>query len=203
MLIKDNSKDWMMVHSGRHVFPFEVNPDDIDIDDICHHLGNLCRYNGAPDEFYSVAEHSRHIFDALRRDGYPLETQLAGLLHDAPEYVLGDMIRPMKNSLGHYFPEARKFLKENEEHLGKLVAEKFGFPWPLPAAVEEYDARIINDEKAFIFGPGKPWNHGGEPLNVEIRCWNPAEARRQMKFAFYRVWKDLGRMDDSDAPIGA
>lgn len=190
---KDYRKSWGMVHSGRHVFPFDVTLDDIQIDDICHHLGNICRYNGAPDEFYSVAEHSKHIADALRRDGYSPLIQLQGLLHDGPEFITQDMTRPRKNALRDLFPEAAAFLQANEEEIGRLVALKFDLPWPYDPIVDEYDGRIINDEKAFIFGTGKPWSHGGLPLNVDIQCWEPAVARRQMKFTFYKLWRELGR----------
>jgi len=190
---KDTSKEWGMVHSGRRVFPFDVTVEDINIDDICHHLGNICRYNGAPDDFYSVAEHSSHIFDALRRDGFAPEVQLEGLLHDAPEYITQDMTRPRKNALKSRFPEAYEFLKQNEEDIGKLVAQKFGLPWPYHPKVDEYDGRIVNDEKSFIFGPGKPWTHGGQPLGVDIHCWEPSVARRQMRFRFYKIMRELGR----------
>ncbi len=143
-----------------------------------------------------------NIADALRRDGYPVIVQLEGLLHDGGEFIDQDMTRPRKNALRARFPEAAAFLQANEERNARLIAEKFDLPWPFDPVVDEYDGRIVNDEKAFIFGPGKPWSHGGEPLNVDIQCWEPAVARRQMKLTFYKLWRELGRLVD-EGDVGA
>lgn len=187
-----NDKDWMMMPSGRHVFPLHVKLEDIDIDDMSHNLGQICRYNGSVDDFYSVAEHSFNISNALRRDGAPPLVQLQGLLHDAPEYITGDMIRPLKNALALEVPAAAAFLKQVDRRIADLIAEKYQLGTFDPR-VHEYDDRIINDEKSFLFGTGKPWDHGGKPLDIDLACWGPVEARRRFRHRFYRLWSELGR----------
>jgi hypothetical protein len=188
----DTSKDWMMMHSGRHVFPLALTEDDINIEDMAHNLGQICRYNGSVDDFYSVAEHSVGISRALRRDGAPAIVQLQGLLHDGPEYIFGDMIRPMKNALAAACPDAMAFLKKHERRCEELIARKFALGVFDPR-VKEYDDRIVNDEKAHLFGATKPWDHGGLPLGVDIQCWEPRAAARQFRHDFYKLHLEMGR----------
>lgn len=166
------SKDWMMTFTGRHVFPLDVKQEDIDLKDIAHSLSMQCRYNGHTANFYSVAEHAYLISRALERDGHDRITCLTGLLHDASETYVGDIIRPLKNSL-------KNSTKEAELKIEQAVSERFGLPWPWHDAVDEYDKRIIVDEKdsPLLFGPHKPWNWEMEALSVTINCWAPHVAR--------------------------
>lgn len=178
--------------SGKHVYPLHVTLDDINIDDMAHNLGQICRYNGSVDEFYSVAEHSFNISDALRRDGALPLVQLQGLLHDGPEYITGDMIRPLKNALRNEVPAAAALLKRVDDDIADLIAAKY-ILGPFDPRVHEYDDRIVNDEKAFLFGTSKPWDHGGKPLDIDIFCWQAPEARRRFRHRFYKLWRELGR----------
>lgn len=166
------SKDWMMTYTGRHVFPLNVKPGDIDVKDIAHSLSMQCRYNGHTANFYSVAEHAYLISRALERDGHDRITCLTGLLHDASETYVGDIIRPLKNSLNNA-------TKPAELKIEAAVSEHFGLPWPWPDVVDQYDKRIIVDEKdsALLFGPHKPWNWDMQALRVTIYCWHPHLAR--------------------------
>ncbi|WP_339108739.1 hypothetical protein [Thioclava sp. GXIMD4216] len=95
---------WQRMLSGRRLDLLDPTPMDIEIEDIAHGLSFVARWNGQTigDWAYSVAEHSilvEEIFGLL----YPKATarsRLAALLHDAPEYVLGDMISPVKAAIG-------------------------------------------------------------------------------------------------------
>lgn len=182
----------MMMPSGKHVYPLDLKLDDITLDDMAHNLGQICRYNGSVDEFYSVAEHSVLISQALERDGYPPMTQLQGQLHDGHEYIYGDMIRPLKNAIAEISPAAASMLKQAADRADVLIAQKFELVYPFHPIIKAYDDRIVNDEKKFLFGTGKPWTHGGEPLGVKIQCWEPREARRQFRFRFYELADKLG-----------
>lgn len=181
-------KDWMMCHSGRRVYPFDVRSEDVDILDIAHSLGMQCRYNGHVDRFYSVAEHCVHIADALMRDtGSPI-IALRGLLHDAGEAYTGDFIRPVKNSL----KEVGKPLKLAEDKNSKTIYEHFGLDdtWTDDEAfVKAYDCRIVADEKAALFGDNKPWDWDYEPLGVQIEGWLPGRAKAEYLGRFYDLSK--------------
>jgi len=89
---------WQRMLSGRRLDLLDPTPMDIEIEDIAHGLSFVARWNGQTDGdyAYSVAEHSLLVL-ALFQRMYPkaeVKWQLAALLHDAPEYVIGDMISP-------------------------------------------------------------------------------------------------------------
>ena len=95
---------WQRMLSGRRLDLLDPTPMDIEIEDIAHGLAFVARWNGQTEgDFpYSVAEHSllvEEIFGRLVAAPKPRD-QLLALLHDAPEYVIGDMISPFKAALG-------------------------------------------------------------------------------------------------------
>ena len=95
---------WQRMLSGRRLDLLDPSPLDIEIEDIAHGLAFVARWNGQTfgDYPYSVAEHSVFVLELYRRL-YPKaegKWQLAALLHDAPEYVIGDMISPVKSAVG-------------------------------------------------------------------------------------------------------
>ncbi|MGR2663142.1 phosphohydrolase [Chromobacterium haemolyticum] len=83
--------------TGRLVDLLHPSPADIEIYEIAHHLSHLCRFGGACRPFYSVAEHSVRVARIL-----PPRLQLAGLLHDAAEAYVGDVVTPLKRVLPSY-----------------------------------------------------------------------------------------------------
>ncbi len=89
--------------SGRTVYPLDLRPEDICIEDIAAHLSRLCRFNGAlryDVEHYSVAQHSVHVSHLI--GAVPKYIVAQALLHDATEAYVGDMIRPLKASIKQY-----------------------------------------------------------------------------------------------------
>ncbi|ALA16115.1 MULTISPECIES: hypothetical protein [unclassified Chelatococcus] len=167
--------DWMQTYTGRQFWPLDPRPDDVDIDDIAHALGNLCRYNGHCRAFYSVAEHSVLVAE---RASPP--NKLAALLHDAAEAYLCDLPRPVKRSVSGY--------AEAEEAVERAIAAKFGVPHPWPAEVKDLDNRILHDEKAQLMRPEPaPWRLPGEPLGVTLHLWRPKAAAAHFKLMFYRL----------------
>ena len=94
---------WQRMISGRRLDLLDPSPLDVEISDIAHGLARVSRWNGQTfgDHPFSVAQHSLIVEDIFRRLGKatPLECQMA-LLHDAPEYVIGDMISPVKAVVG-------------------------------------------------------------------------------------------------------
>ena len=95
---------WQRMLSGRRLDLLDPSPLDIEISDIAHGLARVARWNGqtAGDHAFSVAQHSllvEAIYSRQAKDASP-DQQLAALLHDAPEYVIGDMISPFKSVVG-------------------------------------------------------------------------------------------------------
>lgn len=125
---------WQRMLSGRRLDLLDPTPVDIEIEDIAHGLAFVARWNGQTvgDWPYSVAEHSllvEQIF-ALRDPGVAARWRLAALLHDAPEYVLGDMISPVKAAIGAGYGEL-------DARLTAAVHLRFGLPAVLPAQIKK------------------------------------------------------------------
>lgn len=123
---------WQRMLSGRRLNVLQPASVDIEIEDIARGLAFVARWNGQTigEHPYSVAEHSllvESIFERLASDCRP-DWRLAALLHDAAEYVIGDMISPVKGTVGPAFPEI-------EEGLMRAVHIRFGLPVPLPPRV--------------------------------------------------------------------
>ena len=163
--------DYIQTFTGRKFWPLEPRPDEVCIDDIAHALSMLCRYNGHCLKFYSVAEHSVHVAQWLLDNGYPCETILAGLLHDATEAYVADVPRPLKQSLPTY--------KDAENKVWRAIAARYGLDAELPAEVHEADNRILSDEIQQNMKPME-WHAGhDDPLGVELEFWTPAQAERE------------------------
>lgn len=82
--------------SGRYVDLYDPDPETVELDDIASALGNVCRYGGHVERFYSVAEHSLLVHDLLHHLGAGPSLLAAGLFHDAAEAYLGDVVAPQK-----------------------------------------------------------------------------------------------------------
>ncbi|MER8658717.1 HD family hydrolase [Mesorhizobium sp. M0847] len=116
---------WQRMLSGRRLDLLDPSPLDIEISDIAHGLARVARWNGQTrgDHAFSVAQHSllvEALFSELQPDA-SANTQLAALLHDAPEYVIGDMISPFKSVMGGSY-------KECELRLQRAIHQRFSLP---------------------------------------------------------------------------
>ena len=107
--------------SGRFVDPLDADPEDLLIEDIAHSLANICRFGGHIKRHYSVAEHSLNVAMLLSDLGYSTHVVLHGLMHDASEAYLGDVVSPIKYDLFGSKYEAA------ECGLMLRIAERFGF----------------------------------------------------------------------------
>lgn len=125
------------VIGGTRVDPLNMRVEDINIHHVAHSLARQCRYNGHTGGFLSVARHSLWVSAKLIPRG--VEMEMWGLLHDATEAYIGDMIAPLKHT-----PEMKPF-RDIEENLMKVVAEKFELPYPMPAEVHDADRFVTVD----------------------------------------------------------
>lgn len=168
----------MQTHSGKKFFPLDPTYDSICIEDIAHALAHICRYGGHINTHYSVAQHSVLVASCL-----PKELALTGLLHDATEAYLGDVVRPLKVNLPDY--------KQIEDNLSIVIGGKFGVQLlPLPAEVKEMDTRILFNERSALFDHHLSWHSDAlppAPLNTFIRPWTAQTA----KATFLRTFEQL------------
>ena len=125
---------WQRMLSGRRLDLLDPTPVDIEIEDIAHGLAFVARWNGQThgDYAYSVAEHSllvEEIYGRLCPEA-PVKWRLAALLHDAPEYVIGDMISPVKAAVGPSYGEL-------DARLTTAIHLRFGLPAAIPKTVKK------------------------------------------------------------------
>lgn len=127
------TRAWQRMLSGRRLDLLDPTPVDIEIEDIAHGLAFVARWNGQTkgDWPYSVAEHSLLVEQIFARlvPTAPAKWRLAALLHDAPEYVIGDMISPVKSAVGPGYEVL-------DERLAAAIHIRFGLPAALPVSVK-------------------------------------------------------------------
>jgi 5'-deoxynucleotidase YfbR-like HD superfamily hydrolase len=191
--------------SGRRLDLLDPSPVDVEIEDIAHGLARVARWNGQThgDHAFSVAQHSLVVEAILGRLEPQFEPRwrLAALLHDAPEYVIGDMISPFKAALGLDY-------KDFEARLERAVHIRFGLPALTPAmvkkAIKDADRVCAYFEATQIagFSKGEAETFFGKPpagLHMEIAPEPPARAQA----AFLKRFDVLYRSVHGEAPKSA
>ncbi|PIE09136.1 MAG: hypothetical protein CSA73_00090 [Rhodobacterales bacterium] len=177
---------WQRMLSGRRLDLLDPTPMDIEVEDIAHGLSFVARWNGQTlgDYPYSVAEHSLLVEQIYGRmtPKAPVKWRLAALLHDAPEYVIGDMISPVKAAVGPGYGEL-------DRRLTAAIHIRFGLPAQIPATVKKVIKRadrvsawleatqiagfdVAESDKFF----GRPHPELIEGLHISLRP--PVEVRR-------------------------
>lgn len=176
---------WQRMLSGRRLDLLDPTPVDIEVEDIAHGLAFVARWNGQTrgDWPYSVAEHSLLVEEIFSRQnpGIAARWQLAALLHDAPEYVIGDMISPVKAAVGPGYGEL-------DTRLTAAVHLRFGLPAMLPAPIKK-QIKAADKVSAWLeavqiagFSEGEADRFFGRPADallrgLEIRLRPPAVVR--------------------------
>lgn len=178
------ARAWQRMLSGRRLDLLDPTPVDIEIEDIAHGLAFVARWNGQTrgDYAYSVAEHSLLVEDIFaRQGGQDPKWRLAALLHDAPEYVIGDMISPVKAAVGAAYGDL-------DARLAVAVHLRFGLPALLPVAVKRA-IKAADKVSAWMeavqiagFSPREADRFFGKPdpdlvAGLQIRLRPPAEVR--------------------------
>jgi len=180
--MKDNNEeeDWMQLVTGKAFYVLDPTSEAIDIEDIAHSLSNKCRFGGHCRELYSVAQHSVHVSHHCAP-----EDALWGLLHDASEAYLPDVVKPVKPVLEGF--------KRIEMDILRCVATRFDLPWHslhgFPVGVKDIDDRILIDEREQLMPKPEMWKHRGEPLGIRIEPWEPKRA----KIMFLHRFNELRR----------
>ncbi|UYO54898.1 HD family hydrolase [Rhodopseudomonas palustris] len=128
-----SSRVWQRMLSGRRLDLLDPSPLDVEFADIAHGLARVARWNGQTSgaHIFSVAQHTL-LVEAVMREKNPridAKLRLAALLHDAPEYVIGDMISPFKAVIGESY-------KRVEKRLLGAIHIRFGLPAVLDEAIE-------------------------------------------------------------------
>jgi Predicted hydrolases of HD superfamily len=134
MTAKTPPRAWQRMLSGRRLDLLDPSPLDVEIEDIAHGLARVARWNGQTkgEHAFSVAQHCvlvERFACELSPSGLTKEARLMALLHDGPEYVIGDLISPFKSAVGINY-------KSLELKLQAAIHLRFGLP-PKPTAALE------------------------------------------------------------------
>ena len=175
---EDRKGDWMETVSGVRFFPLDPRPEDVRHSDIAHHLSRLNRYCGAIKyEHYSVGYHSAIMAEWLYKTyGCPF-VAYQGLMHDAPETYISDMVRPLKRQ-----PEMKAFTETEQLIWDRAIVPMDPYlrlAFKLDDRVLEADNRILVDERAQVMNQsGNSWGIDHlEPLGVTLLDISPTAAK--------------------------
>lgn len=174
-LLDGRKGNFMQCWSGGVYYPLDPHPKEVKIEDIAHHLSMICRFTGACNKFYSVAEHSVHVSRIV-----PPKLALLGLLHDATEAYLSDLNRPLKHD-----PEMVAY-RRIERLNWCIISMCFCLPLEMPQAIHDADAAMLYAERLALMKPlpentVREWLMGDvvEPAPVQIEGWSWRHARRE------------------------
>ena len=195
---------WQRMLSGRRLDLLDPSPLDIEVEDIAHGLARVARWNGQTlgAHAFSVAQHSVVVEEiaAHLQPGLAPRWRLAALLHDASEYVIGDMISPFKAALGFSY-------KDFEARLEHAIALRFGLPprtpAPIKALIKGADRVSAGFEAVRLAGFSQAEADAlfGRPpadLVLDIEPLAPAEAQ-QRYLARFRILSDALTGGETDA----
>lgn len=177
---KDQQTAWIKTRSGKYLDLLAPEVRLISIDDIGWSLARTARFNGHTSRFYSVAEH------CLLGVGQSLpEHQRTFLMHDAPEYVLGDALGPLKST--SIFDGYRAL----EDNWWGAIAERFGLPVKMSREIHETDKRMLVTEQRDLMGRPPASSDRFKPYAMRISEVEPSrdEIAEQFISTFYELTK--------------
>jgi 5'-deoxynucleotidase YfbR-like HD superfamily hydrolase len=182
--MKDVNRAWQRMLSGRRLDLLDPSPLDIELEDIAHGLARVARWNGqtSGDAAFSVAQHSLLVDDIVGRLRPKLDApgHLSAVLHDAAEYVIGDLITPFKAAVGVDY-------KALEERLMTAIRLRFGLPGhesqDLKKLIKRADriAAYLEATQLAGFSPSEArrlFGHSKRFDDIKLRPWPPERAKR-------------------------
>ncbi len=146
MKISKFTRSWQRMLSGRRLDLTDPSPLDIEIEDIARGISRVARWNGQTTGAHalSVAQHSVIVTELLKLHNSNIEIkwQLAALLHDAAEYIVSDMITPLKSFLGLEYNEL-------ESKIQGAINLRFSLPYEIPKSIYK-QIKICDKQTAFL-----------------------------------------------------
>ena len=196
----ETPRAWQRMISGRRLDLVDPSPLDIEVADIAHGLARVARWNGQTKgaHAYSVAQHTLLVEEiaAVLSPDIGAAGSMAVMLHDAPEYVIGDLISPFKVLLGGEY-------RAVEQRLLAAIHRRFGLPSPLPekltARVKAADRVAAYFESVRLAGFSEPeaLRYFGRPGGIDggtldLDPWSASVAERRFLKRFAAIQKTLG-----------
>lgn len=207
-MTSDPRGNWMQTATGRKFYPSDPRAEDICIDDIAHALAHVCRFGGHTPAHYSVAQHSVFVSQVVEQLGGSAEEVRYGLLHDASEAYLGDVVWPLKRC-----PEMAGY-RALEKRVEAAIEERFGLPAEMPAIVKHADLVLLATEKRDVMGHDQSSGREAAAARARLGSWHcdvvqpvkwqilplPAETARRL---FLSRWAALEPHGVAQRPLEA
>lgn len=192
-----DGRAWQRMLSGRRLDLLNPSPLDVEIEDIAHGLARVARWNGQTEgeHAFSVAQHSLLVekIASQLNENLAIKWRLAALLHDAPEYVIGDLISPFKAAIGLDY-------KKLELSLLSAIHIRFGLPTELPTYVSKAIKRA-DQISAYLeatqlagFDPTEAQKFFGRPaksIRIQIKPKPALGAQREFVLKFKNLLSHL------------
>lgn len=168
--------DWIATYTGGVFFPLAPRIEDVRISDIAHALAQLCRFAGHTRTFYSVAQHSVLVSHLCSQ-----QDALWGLLHDASEAYLSDIVSPLKRAsgMGGY--------RVIEQRVQQTIAQAFTLPLVEPSSVKAADQALLRIEQRDLVTMPDGWDVHVPAHHRRIEPWTPAHAEERFLARFMEL----------------
>lgn len=173
----DKRDGWISTYTGKKFYIFNPRREDVDIIDIARGLSMICRFNGHVKRFYSVAQHSVLVSRIV-----PPDIAMEGLLHDATEAFVGDLIRPIKR----FMPE----FKEVENKLEEVIYQRFGLRHGRHDEIKNADNIALVTEARDLLTTQvimDSFDKSIIPLVKRIKCQKPEIAEQRFLDRYYEL----------------
>ena len=170
--------DWYQTYTGLRFYPKFPTCGIFRIEDIAKSLSQVCRFGGHIRTHYSVAQHSLHVASML-----PDRLKFQGLMHDATEAYLGDVVKPLKELLPDY--------RSLERVVWRMIAKRYGMPETLDRAVKEADLTALATERRDLYLHPYRWqwriSEDTQPAKERLQPMTAEAAERTFLQEFWRL----------------
>ena len=152
--------------SGRKINLLDPKPDQISIGDIARGLSYNSHFGGQTPQFFSIAQHCLLVCELMEEQFHTPDLLMTGLLHDASEAYLGDMLKPLKVMLPNF--------REIEDRMMVVILEKYSLDPASMVIIKEYDIRVQELEYNAFY------------KNGDIKYLSPEESRVAFLQTYYK-----------------
>ncbi len=167
---------YMETYTGEFFYPVDPRIEEVNIKDIAHGLSLICRFGGQCKYFYSVAQHCLNVSNDLKQQKYDEVIQLYGLLHDASEAYISDIVSPLKPELPDY--------KLYEKKIEETIFNRFGLDYPdeeIHKIIKKSDIDVFCNEALVLMNNKNNWidNFDYRKLDIDLKRRDMSEVEKE------------------------
>ena len=174
--MEERKGKYMETYTGEFFYPVDPRIEEVNIEDIAHGLSLICRFGGQCKYFYSVAQHCLNVRNDLKEQNYDEVIQLYGLLHDASEAYISDIVSPLKPELPDY--------KLYEKKIEEAIFNRFGLDYPdeeIHEIIKRSDIDVFCNEALVLMQNKNNWidNFDYRRIAIDLNPRNMGEVERE------------------------